>query len=541
MRCLALGSVVISLALGGAAVAGTIPDRVAKAAEARIEAGQYPALVIGMIADGKSEVVGFGKLDNGRAPDGGTVFEIGSVTKTFTATLLADAVQANRVALDEPVEKLLPGFTIPARNGRSITLADLSDQHSGLPRMPSNVVPADPANPYADYDAAKLKAFLAGYKLPRDPGASYEYSNLGEGLLGYALATSAHTDYGTLLHEKIFAPLAMNDSAVTMTDAMRSQLAFGHTDSGKPAKNWDFDTLAGAGAIKSTAHDMLLYLRANMGVDHTPLDGAMHLAQTPRADMDGQDRVGFAWITRTTPKGQIVWHNGMTGGYASFVGFTADGTHGVVVLTDAASSVDDLGFAALDSDALIATAVKAVAMSDAELDAYTGRYKLAENFVLRIFRAEHQLYGQATGQGPFPLFASAPNEFFAKVTALSVSFKRDAKGAVTGLVLHQNGDRTAPRMPDEPVVALDAATLGGYVGKYQLLPSVVFDITLKDGQLSAQLTGQPAFPVFASAKDKFFYKVVDAQLDFERDAAGKVVALVLHQGGRDQRAPRTAP
>jgi hypothetical protein len=267
----------------------------------------------------------------------------------------------------------------------------------------------------------------------------------------------------------------------------------------------------------------------------------MQFAQIPRADMDDHDRVGLAWITRTSPQGQIVWHNGATGGYASFVGFTADDKRGVVILANAAGSVDDLGFAALDSDAPLAPAVKAIDMSDAELDAYVGRYELAEGFVFNIFRVGHKLYGQVTGQYAFALFASAPNEFFAKVSAISVSFTRNAKGAVTGLVLHPNGDHTIPRLPDEPSVAIDAATLGGYAGKYQLTPSAMFDITLKDGQLYVQLTGQPAFPVFASAKDKFFYKVVDAQLDFERDAAGKVVALVLHQGGRDQRAPRTAP
>src|SRR6185503_14325689 len=130
-------------------------------------------------------------------------------------------------------------------------------QHSGLPRMPSNFFPKDPANPYADYDSAKMKAFLAGYQLPRDPGASYEYSNLAFGLLGYALARSNHLSYGELVKQRILDPLGMSMSGTSFTQAMRAHLAPGHDENGKPADNWDFEALAGAGAIRSTADDML--------------------------------------------------------------------------------------------------------------------------------------------------------------------------------------------------------------------------------------------------------------------------------------------
>jgi CubicO group peptidase (beta-lactamase class C family) len=130
--------------------------------------------------------------------------------------------------------------------------------------MPTNFLPKDPANPYADYDAAKLKAFLAGYELPRDPGASYEYSNLGFGLLGYALAQLDHTTYGALTDEAILKPLRMMMSGTAFTDAMRAHLAPGHDATGKKVKNWDLDALAGAGAIRSTTNDMLRYLKANM-------------------------------------------------------------------------------------------------------------------------------------------------------------------------------------------------------------------------------------------------------------------------------------
>src|SRR5262245_21313525 len=310
-----------------------LPERVARAAQERIAAGTYQTLVLGVVDGDKSEVATFGKLDDGRAPDGDTVYEIGSITKTFTATLLARDVLSGRVTLETPVTQLLPSFKIQSRDGKEITLGELGTQHSGLPRMPSNLLPQDPANPYADYDAAKLKAFLAGYELPRDPGASYEYSNLGFGLLGYALAQSVHTTYGTLIDEAILKPLGMTMSGMAFTDAMRAHLAPAHEAAGTAAKNWDLDALAGAGAIRSTANDMLRYLKANMGIDQSPLTPAMQLAQRPRSDVTKTTRIGLAWMT--TDKG-IVWHNGMTGGYKSFIGFSADGRRGVVILSNTA-------------------------------------------------------------------------------------------------------------------------------------------------------------------------------------------------------------
>ena len=526
---------------GGQAHVAALPERVVNAARESVADGMYQTLVFGVVDGDQSAVIAFGTLDDGKAPDGDTVYEIGSVTKTFTGTLLAQDVLAGRVTLDTPGSKLLPDFTIPSRQGKQITLGQIGTQHSGLPRMPSNFFPKDPANPYADYDSQKLKSFLATYQLPRDPGASYEYSNLAFGLLGDALARSHRTSYGDLVARRILAPLGMSMSGTSFSAAMRAHLARGHDENGKPASNWDLDALTGAGGIRSTTNDMLRYLKANMGVSPSPLRAAMTLAQQPRADVGKGVRIGLGWMT--TDKG-IVWHNGGTGGYRSFIGFTADGRRGVVILTNSATGVDELGFAALDPDATITPARKAITLPPASLDAYVGTYKLADKFFLKVFRIGDDLLTQATGQGAIPIFASAPNEFFVKVAPISLSFHRDAKGDVDSLVLHQNGDHVAPRVsaaelpPEHKQIALDAATARDYVGKFQIASGPELDITLSGDQLSAQLSGQPALPVYPEGKDAFFYKVVEAQLTFERDAQGKVVAVVLHQNGREVRAKR---
>ncbi|HET6432520.1 serine hydrolase [Dyella sp.] len=529
--CLLAAALVPRMAAAQAASgAPVLPARIADAATRLTEAGTYPAMVVVMVDGDHTQIAGFGKLADGRAPNAATVFEIGSITKTFTAAVLAHDVQTTPLTLDTPVAGLLPDFQLPSRDGHVITLGLLAEQFSGLPRLPGNLQPTDLDDPYADYDSARLKRFLASYTLARDPGASYEYSNLGFGLLGEALAEHANLSYGALLHRDVLALLGMASTDVKLTTALRARLAPGHDEAGQPAVHWSWQALAGAGALLSDGSDMLRYLQANMGRVKTPLGAALRLAHEPRRAIGGDDRIGLAWMTRHTEAGDVIWHNGETGGYASFIGFTADGRRGVVILANGVGAPQDLGFAALVPSLPVPVAHKAVTLPPAQLDDYVGRYPLAPGFVLRVFRREAQLFAQATGQGAFPTFASARDVFFAKVAPIGIDFRRGNDCKVDGLVLHQNGsDRAVPLAP---------AVLKDYVGRYTLSPGVQFAVSVDGGQLRVQLTGQAALPVYARAQDHFFYTDVDAQIDFQRDATGKVVALVLHQNGRDLRAPR---
>lgn len=547
MKWLAAWLTLLPLVASAAANSPILPSRVEKAITERVAVGQYPAVVVAVVDGDRHRVYAFGKLGDDKAPDADTIFQIGSVTKTFTATLLAEAIGAQRVKPGTPVADLLPHFSIPARGSKRITLGELATQFSGLPRLPSNLDPANPADPYAGYDATKLKAFLAGYTLPRDPGSQYEYSNLGFGLLGFALAQHAGMSYAELVKLRVLKPLGMTASSASFALPLDPRWATGHDANGKPAQPWHLGVLAGAGAINSTGADMLRYLEANMGGNDGALERAMKLARQPRRSVGAGERIGLAWMTRHDKDGDIVWHNGMTGGYASFMGFTADGKRGVVVLANIARSVDELGFATLLADAPLTPASKQIAMSPDELDAYVGSYQLAPGFVLKVFRESDQLMAQATGQGAFAVYPSATDRFFARVAGIRIDFQRGKDGKVASLVLHQGGhDSPANRVADGDATAatahhtiqLDVATLRQYIGHYQLAPGAVFDVTLKGTQLYAQLSGQPAFPVYASARDEFRYTVVDAQLSFKRGKDGKVDALVLHQNGMDQRAIR---
>ena len=239
---------------------------------------QAVGIVVGVIEPNGRRVVAYGNLANGdpRTLDGDTIFEIGSVTKVFTSLLLADMVNRKEVTLDDPAAKYLPeNVKMPERNGKSITLLDLSTHSSGLPRLPSNLKPKDPRNPYADYSVDDLYQFLSGYTLPRDPGSEFEYSNLGAGLLGHLLAYRAGTDYESLIGTRITRPLSMPDTGITLSSSMKQRMATGHNAMLAPAANWDLPTLAGAGALRSSANDMLTFLEAFLGYKESPLAPAM--------------------------------------------------------------------------------------------------------------------------------------------------------------------------------------------------------------------------------------------------------------------------
>src|SRR5215469_5339112 len=172
------------------------------------------SIVVGVVDANGRRIISYGSLakNDTRKLDGDTVFEIGSATKVFTSLVLMDMVRKGEVALDDPISKYLPASVkVPERSNRKITFADLSTQSSGLPRLPTNLNPKDPNNPYADYTAQQLYDFLSGYALTRDIGSQYEYSNLGVGLLGHVLALRAGSGYEAMVRARILNPLKMTN------------------------------------------------------------------------------------------------------------------------------------------------------------------------------------------------------------------------------------------------------------------------------------------------------------------------------------------
>ena len=329
-----------------------ISDEVKKSVEKRIENGESVGMVIGFIdARGKREY-----YTNGTTRLGGdipvnefSIYEIGSISKVFTCITFADMVLNNELKLDDLAEKYLPeSVKMPSRNKIKISLEHLATHTSALARMPTNFHPADPGNPYADYTVEDMYEFISSYTLSRDIGEKYEYSNLGMGLLGHILSLKAETEYEQLIFKRICDVLGMKSTVITFTPKLKERLAIGHNSKGE-VPNWDIPTLAGAGAVRSTAEDMLTFLAANMGGKKSKLSAAMDMTHLERVSASKTTKIGLGWHIRENEKTRIIWHNGGTGGYRTFCGFIKDKKIGVVVLSNMNIGADDIGFHILDS------------------------------------------------------------------------------------------------------------------------------------------------------------------------------------------------
>jgi serine-type D-Ala-D-Ala carboxypeptidase/endopeptidase len=326
---------------------------------------QSVGIVVGIVEPTGRRIVAYSALakDDQRPLNGDTVFEIGSITKVFTALLLTDLVEHGEVAFTDPVSKYLPTqVTAPHRGGRQITLQDLATHRSGLPRLPANFKPKDPSNPYMDYTLEQLYQFLSTYELPRDVDSQVEYSNLGFGLLGHALERRAGMDYESLVRMRILDPLGMSSTRIVLSTDMQTRFASGHNAKLERVGNWDVPTLAGAGALRSTANDMLTFLGSNLGYIASPVSRAMTAMLHVRRSIGREIAIGWHSVTLDgifAPDGRhIVWHDGGTAGYSAFIGFDPKVGTGVVVLANASSvsaalsgiaNVHDIGLHLLDA------------------------------------------------------------------------------------------------------------------------------------------------------------------------------------------------
>jgi serine-type D-Ala-D-Ala carboxypeptidase/endopeptidase len=526
---------------------------------------QNVGIVVGVIEPSGRRIVAYGNFSNGdkRSVDGDTVFEIGSTTKVFTSLLLADMVQHGEVALTDPAAKYLPaGVKVPER-GRAITLQDLSRHRSALPRLPSNLDAAsNPLNPYASYSVKQIYEFLSAYQLPRDVGTEFEYSNFGAGLLGHVLSLAAGKDYETLIRTRICEPLGMANTAIVLSPEMKFRMAAGHDSRFEPTANWDLPTLAGAGALRSTANDMLSFLAAQLGYKHSALDAAIAATRTKRTPSNPGMEIGLGWLMRPTKGSEIIWHNGGTGGYRSFVGFDPKARAGVVILTNVSTTagVDDIAFHLLDPesqllphDSRLVSPPKQhteITLTSDILDLYVGRYQFIPTVLVTITRKDNQLSAQLTGQGPAEIYPETKTDFFYKAVDAQILFKTDSQGRATALVLRQLGrDQTAKKIEGNAEnvqewfghreARVDPAIFDRYVGRYQLpVGGAVFTVTREGNQLFTQQTGQQKIEVFAENEITFFPKLFEAQMTFEINGTRPATAVILRQNGREIRAAR---
>jgi serine-type D-Ala-D-Ala carboxypeptidase/endopeptidase len=321
------------LLANSALVFGALKDELGDLADGYLKTRTNCALVIGVWRPIGTQITGFGKVAGGNPPNPSTMFEIGSITKVFTGIVLQRLVDEGLLKLGDVADQFLPnGLKLPQRDGRPITLRDLATHTSGLRRLPDNFRIRE--NPYAKYSTKDLYECLSHTALQRPPGKDYEYSNLGFGLLGHILELRAGKPYEALIREKLLLPLGMTNTVIRLSAQQRARLAPGHDPKGQPTGNWEFDVLAPAGAFRSSASDLLTFLSANLRPDRRPFPSALRGAQTTHFRSQTV-QVGLGWHKLETKDGlNVIWHNGGTGGYVSFLGLAPRQQAGVVVLSN---------------------------------------------------------------------------------------------------------------------------------------------------------------------------------------------------------------
>jgi len=419
---------------------------------------QGVGIVIGVIEPPGRRIVAYGALEKGnkRPLDGNTLFEIGSITKVFTALLAADMAQRGELKLDDPIAKYLPSTVkIPERNGQQIAIVDLATHTSGLPRMPSNFLPKDPENPYVDYSVDELYSFLSSYELHRDIGVKFEYSNLGFGLLGQVLARRAGMDYEKLVVTRICDPLGMKSTRITLSEPLRKRFAAGHSADLVTVSAWDIPTLAGAGALRSSANDLLIFLAAMMDYTDNPLAAAQKATLSISRPTGGPFMdSAMGWGIDTRGGGEIIWKNGGTGGYRTFIGYSPKTRVGIVALsnTSTGEGVDDIGLHLLDARFPLSVpegSPSELSLDTQVLDRYVGSYELFANFILTVTREGSQLFMQGTNQPRGAVYPKSNVEFFSKIVDAQITFETATQEQATALVLHQGGrDQRARRIDD---------------------------------------------------------------------------------------------
>ena len=420
---------------------------------------QGVGIVVGVIDSRGRRVVAYGALEKGdkRLLDGDTIFEIGSITKVFTALLAADMAQRGEVKLDDPIQRYLPATVkIPERGGKQITLTDLATHTSGLPRMPENVRPNDPSRPYVDYTVEALYSFLSSYELRRDIGIKYVYSNLGFGLLGLGLAQRAGMDYEKLVVTRICDPLGMKSTRVTLSESLRQRFAAGHSSDLVTVPEWDIPSLAGAGALRSSANDLLTFLSAMMGYTANPLAAAQKATLSVRRPTGAPFmETGLGWDIDQRGGAEIISKGGATAGYNTFIGFSPRTGVGVVALanTSAGEGTTDIGEHLLDARYPLWVPENSPSTEhplDAKvLDGYVGHYELMPAAIFAVTREGSQLYVELTNQPRAAVYPKGNNEFFYKVVDAKITFETDSHGLASSLTLHQGGrDQKAKRIDD---------------------------------------------------------------------------------------------
>lgn len=306
---------------------------------------KYPKntqIAIAIIKDNKVEYHGFVRRDSSYQvmDNKNSIFEIGSITKVFTSTLLAQAIVHKKLKPQQKLKTLVP-FKLKGRP--KITLEQLSNHTSGLPRLPNNmflIMAENATNPYKMYDEQLLKEFATKeLEVDAKRTLSFAYSNLGAGMLGYALSRAYKKPYEQLLKALVLEPFGLNNSYTNVHQVPKEKLVKGLDISGKVVPNWEWDVLAPAGCLLSSVEDLSKFVQANLSSDYPVLERQ----QLPSFKHNENRSLALGWLIIKKKEKEYYFHNGATSGYTSALFFNKKDQEGIVILSNVSPSSPQRG------------------------------------------------------------------------------------------------------------------------------------------------------------------------------------------------------
>ncbi|HEV7423678.1 MAG TPA: serine hydrolase [Candidatus Paceibacterota bacterium] len=480
---------------------------------------------------------GFENKKENKLNTANTIYQIGSITKQFTSAIILQLVEKQKMGLQDRLSKYIPDYPM----GDSITVENLLTHTSGIYNYTDdeNFMKTSSERPISRDSLINL---FKNKPLDFPPGTKWSYSNSGYILLGIIIEKVTHKSYFQVARESIFEPLEMSHTGFDFTNLKSPDKATGYSgDFSTPVGIVDSSVSFAAGSIYTTVGDLYKWDQA-LYTNRIISQALLQKAFTPY-----KSNYGYGWQIVTEYNKKITEHGGGITGFVSYILRVPDDQICIIALSNVPSPTPAIIANQINGlfngkKPELPVARKEIHLDSGTLKLYTGEYELAPSFHIVITMEKGVLEAQATNQGKNPLFAEKANFFFLKVVDAQVEFFQGPDGKIDHLVLYQNGQKVEGKKlsPDAPHTALpvsrkeisvDTTILKSYTGEYELAPAFHITITLHDGTLQAQATGQGSNPLYAEKPDFFFLKVVDAQIEFIRGSNGQTDHLILYQNG----------
>lgn len=488
--------------------------------------------------------IGMANLELGVTMKPDMVFRIGSITKQFTAVAILQLMEQGKLSLEDDITKFIPDYPT---YGHKITIHHLLTHTSGI-KSYTGMNEWTPEIRKKDFTPIEMIDFFKDQPMDFEPGENMLYNNSGYFLLGYIIEQVTGVSYEDYVKKHLFEPSGMTHSLYGNDRIILKNRAYGYQKGSDGYENAEFLSMTqpyAAGSLLSTVEDLYKWNRALVSGKLIPRK-SLDLAWVNYTLNDGSMiNYGYGWMPGNLQGFDMIGHGGGINGFLTLESYYPGEDLFVVLFTNCTCNSTE----AVNKIAALVLGkpfnYQEIQLPVAILEEYTGVYKNQTGNQRNIYVDNGKLISQRLGGGTFEIKAFEKDKFFFEASLTSLEFKRNPQGNVEAAILKtatgfpEKWEKTDIPLPEKPrEVAVPGEILKNHIGKYELMPGFIIAITLEDGKLMSQATGQDKFEIFAENENNFFLKVVEARLEFIKDDKGKTISLILRQGGMELEGKR---